>query len=414
MSNLNKSFTFRHGAKVNNRFAQAPMLTNSGKDGFATQDTIDYYQARSKAGGMVITEYMYVSEDGGPAMTWRRGREQLAAYDDKFVPRLKKVAAAIKSSGNKAIMQIAHTGREANYRPMTGRPAYAPSKMDFPFLPYRVHEFTDEHIHQMINDFAAATKRAIDAGFDGVEIHGANHYLLQQFFSAYSNHRIDHWGGSLNKRMNLPLAVVKAVTDTVKKYAPKNFIVGYRISPEEIHGKNVGYTWHESVQLIDRITKLYDLDYIHLSMLQYNAKPGDALLMDIDGAAAKKFHDSKKPFATLFKPYLNGAAEIISGSVVDRDSAEAASKLADIIAVGRENLIDPLFAEKLLHHKDWEIVSELSPEQVKKTHLTPGLIETFSAEHPAMPLPGCKSLRRLHKGFGGWSEMKYGHNPEMK
>ena len=311
-------------------------------------------------------------------------------------------------------MQICHTGREANYRAMTGRPVYAPSKMDYPFLPYRVHEFTDEHIHQLINDFAAATKRAIDAGFDGVEIHGANHYLLQQFFSAYSNHRIDHWGGSLQKRINLPLAVVKAVTDTVKKYAPANFIVGYRISPEAIHGRNVGYTWHEAVQLVDRITKLYHLDYVHLSMLQYDAKPGDNLLMDIDGAVARKYCDSKKPFATLFKPYLNGAKEIVVGSVVDRHSAEVASKLADIVAVGRENLIDPLFAEKLINNKDWQIVSAVSPAQVAKTHLTPGLIDTFSSVNTVMPLPGAATLRRLHNGFGGWAEMKYGHNPEMK
>lgn len=60
MSNLDKSLTFRHGATIKNRFAQAPMLTNSGRDGFATQDTIDYYHARSQDGGMIITEYMYV------------------------------------------------------------------------------------------------------------------------------------------------------------------------------------------------------------------------------------------------------------------------------------------------------------------------------------------------------------------
>lgn len=285
MANLSDSLTFRHGATVNNRLVQSPMLTNSGQDGYATQDTIDYYNARYKTGGMIITEYMYVSKTGGPALTWKRGREQLAAYDDKFVSQLKKVAAAIKHSGNKAIMQIAHTGREANYRAMNGQPVYAPSALDFPFLPYKVHELSDEQIREIIADFGKAAKRAIDAGFDGVEIHGANHYLIQQFVSAYSNHRDDHWGGSVEKWMNFPLAVVKSVMDTVRQYAPKDFIVGYRISPEEIHGKNVGYTWHESTKLIDTITKQYDLDYIHLSMPHFDAKPGDAMLLDTDKAA---------------------------------------------------------------------------------------------------------------------------------
>ena len=69
MSELNQSLTFRHGATVNNRFVQAAMLTNSGENGFATQDTIDYYNARSKTGGMIITDYMYVDKAGGPALT---------------------------------------------------------------------------------------------------------------------------------------------------------------------------------------------------------------------------------------------------------------------------------------------------------------------------------------------------------
>lgn len=414
MSKLNQSLTFRHGATVSNRFVQAPMLTNSGENGFATQDTIDYYNARSKTGGMIITEYMYVDKAGGPALTWRTGREQLAVYDDKFVPQLKKIAEAIKHSGNKAIMQLCHVGREANFRAMNGQPVYAPSAVDFPFLPYKVHAFTEEQIETLIQEFADATKRAIDAGFDGVEIHGANHYLLQQFFSEYSNRRNDNWGGSLEKRMNFPLAVTKAVTDTVKKYAPDDFIVGYRISPEEIHGQNVGYTWHESTQLVDKLTKDYDLDYIHLSMLQYDAKPGDALLMDQAGDTDKKYFDSDKPFATLFKPYLNGAKEIIVGSVNSEETAEKASQLADLVAVARENLIDPLFAEKILNGKASEIITKISPEQVKKTHLTPGLIDVFSSENTVMPLPGSESLRPLHKGFGSWSEMKYPDNPEMK
>lgn len=65
MPNLTDSLTFRHGATVTNRFVQAPMLTNSGEDGYVTDDTLNYYQARSKTGGMIISEYMYVTENGG-------------------------------------------------------------------------------------------------------------------------------------------------------------------------------------------------------------------------------------------------------------------------------------------------------------------------------------------------------------
>ncbi|NLR30931.1 oxidoreductase [Levilactobacillus tujiorum] len=418
MSSLNDPLTFRHGATVDNRFVLPPMLTNSGEDGYITPDTLDYYHARAKSGGLVMTEYMYVTETGGPAMTWKRGREQLAAYDDKFLPQLKKLAQAMKYSGSKAIMQIAHTGREANYRAMQGEKVYAPTGLedgsDFPFLDYKVHSLSDDQIKEIIAGFGQAAKRAIDAGFDGVEIHGANHYLIQQFVSAYSNQRTDHWGGSAEKRMNFPLAVVKTVMETVKKYAPKDFIVGYRISPEEIHGKNVGYTWHESTQLINEITKQFDLDYIHLSMLNFDAKPGDNLLLDTDGEADKKFRDSDKPFATLFKPYLNGSKEIIVGGIDSKDKAESALALADLVAVGRENIIDPQFAEKILNHQEDQIVTSLSIEQTKKNHMTPGMIDTFSASNTAIPLPGAENIQPLHQGFGGWTEMKYPDNSETK
>lgn len=413
MTKLNESLTFPNGTTISNRFVMPPMLTNSGKDGYATSDTVNYYQARSQAGGMIITEYMYVSENGGPAMTWQNDREQLAVYDDRFVPQLAKVAAAIKQSGDKAIMQIAHTGREANYRAMTERPVYAPSAIDYPFLPYRVHEFIDAQIKQVIADFGAAVKRAVDAGFDGVEIHGANHYLIQQFFSQYSNRRTDHWGGTLEKRMNFPVAVVQSVMEAVQKYAPQGFIVGYRISPEEIHGENVGYTWHESTQLIDRLTKEFNLDYIHLSMLQYDAKPGDALLMDTE-QAAQQFDDSDQPFATLFKPYLNGAKEVIVGSVTSQEQAERALGLADLVAAGRENLIDPLFAHKVLTGHADQVVTTLTADQARASHLTPGLIANFSAPQMGIPINRADDMKNLHTGFGGWTEMNYPANPEIK
>lgn len=213
--------------------------------------------------------------------------------------------------------------------------------------------------------------------------------------------------------MNFPLAVVKEVMATVKEYAPKDFIVGYRISPEEIHGKNIGYTWHESTKLIDTITKNYDLDYIHLSMPHFDAKPGDAMLLDTEKADSE-FKDSQKPFATLFKPYLNGAKEIIVGDVNNRQKAEEAIALADLVAVGRENIIDPLFAEKILHGEDDQIVAEITVEQAKENHMTPGLIDTYSGPAAAIPLPGAENIKSLHQGFGGWSEMKYPQNSEVK
>ena len=284
MKKLSDEVVFKHGAVIKNRMVQPPMLTNSGMNGEVSEDTLNYWKARSNSAGLVITEYNYVSENGGPSMTWADNRTQLAIYDDKFLPGLKKLAQTMKEHGNKALVQLAHTGREANYRAHLGLPVYAPTSADYSFLPYEVKGFTTEQVEQVVKDFGAATKCAIEAGFDGIEIHGANHYLIQQFFSRFSNKRTDKWG----EADSFPLAVAEEVFKVVKKYAPQDFIVGYRISPEEINGDNVGYTWHESTELIGKLTKKFDFDYIHLSLPVYNARPSD----------------SDKTFAELFKTYL--------------------------------------------------------------------------------------------------------------
>lgn len=354
MKKLVDQVTFKHGATINNRLVQSPMLTSSGHKGEVSKDTLAYWQARSNSAGMMITEYNYVSEAGGPALTWDDNHTQLAVYDDKFLPGLKKLASTMKAHGNKAILQIAHTGREANYRALKGEPVYAPDTADYPFLPYGVQAFTTKQVEEVVKDFGKATKRAIEAGFDGVEIHGANHYLIQQFFSRFSNHRTDKWG----QAEAFPMAVAKEVMATVKKYAKSDFIIGYRISPEEINPDNIGYTWHDSTKLIGDLTSNFDFDYIHLSLPDYNQKPSDSDL----------------PFSELFKPYLGeGTKLIIVGDVHDAPSAEDAMSHADLVAVARAQIIDANFSKKILENKDNEIIHKLTDESEIEQKLTPGL-----------------------------------------
>ena len=173
---------------------------------------------------------------------------------------MKKITAALKKDGNKAILQLCHAGREANYAGALGRVAAVPSIVEMPWIDYPLHVLTEDEAWDIVKDFGAAVKRAIECGFDGIEIHGANHYLIQQFFSTFSNIRNDYWGGTLEKRMNFALEVSKEVFRGVKEYAPNDFIVGYRISPDEIHGKNIGYTWRDSQQLVKKLTESFDFD----------------------------------------------------------------------------------------------------------------------------------------------------------
>ncbi len=361
MKKLSDKVTFKHGAVINNRMVQPPMLTNSGLNGMVSEDTISYWKARANSAGLVVSEYNYVSPAGGPAITWADNRTQLAVYDDKFLPGLTKMAKTMKSGGNKALLQIAHTGREANYRAHLGLPVYAPDSANYPFLPYGVQAFTTEQVEQVVKDFGAATKRAIEAGFNGVEIHGANHYLIQQFFSCFSNHRQDKW----EDYEAFPLAVAKEVFEVVRKYAPQDFIIGYRISPEEINPDSVGYTWHESTKLIDNLTNNFDFDYIHLSLPDYKAKPDD----------------SAKTFAELFRPVIGkGTKLIIVGDVMSQKTAEDALNYTDLVAAGRAQIIDANFAAKVVAGEGDKVITELSNEEEKEQALTPGLREVMDKQ----------------------------------
>ena len=378
---------FRHGAQLSSRLVMPPMLTFSGlKGGFVSDDTLRYYHARSQAAGLLIAEYHYVSESGGPCS--RPGYpEQLGIYSDDHLEGAKKIAAALQKNGNKAILQIHHGGREASGRAVKGEEVLAPSALDFSFLSYPVREMTNVEIEGIIKDFGRATKRAIEAGFSGVEIHGANHYLLQQFFSSFSNVREDKWGGSLEKRMAFPLAVVKEVKQVVEKYAPKDFIVGYRISPEELHGDEVGYSYREAQALIREVIK-YELDYIHLSLWEgYASKPVG----------------SDRTYAEHFKSILDNQTKlIIVGGVFSEEEAQdaIAQTPTDLIAVGRGTLIDPLFGQKIKEGRGNEIVHQISPEQLEQTAWTSGLREAFTREDSlGLPeLPGHDSITELHTG----------------
>lgn len=400
MQKLNDTATFRNGATVANRIVQPPMLTNSGRDdGHVTQDTINYYNQRSNSAGMVIVEYTYVSRAGGPSRSWASDREQLGLYKDDQMPGFTKLAQTLKKDGNKAILQLEHSGREANYRAQLGEKVYAPSSFDFGFLDYEVEEMTEADILEVIHDFGAATKRAIDCGFDGVEIHGANHYLLQQFFSAWSNRRHDKWGGdSLDSRMLFILEVAKEVFRVAKEYGPKDFIIGYRISPEEVHGKNVGYNWREANELIKRLTSELDFDYIHLSLPQYDAKPAD----------------SDQTYAELMRAILPQETKlIIVGNVMDGEAARDALKYTDLVAIGRASMIDPQIARKIVEGRDNEIVSEISPAQIKRSQLTPGLVNLFSDPKMEPHLPGRESIYSMHQaGSLSKSVLKNGTSSE--
>jgi len=191
------------GLKLKNRIVMPPMNTDfATSKGAVTSRLIEHYVKRSKALGLLTIEHSYVSLDG------KLSKRQLGIYDDKLVSGLKKLSSSVHEIGTPLVIQINHAGRSASME-ITGTRPVAPSPSG------NARKLRIDEIEALTEAFAVAAERAMRAGFDGVEIHGAHGLLLNQFFSPLANRRRDKYGGSLENRVRFPLEVVEGVKEKV-------------------------------------------------------------------------------------------------------------------------------------------------------------------------------------------------------
>ncbi len=201
-----------------NRIAVSPMCQYSCEDGMATDWHLVHLGSRAAGGaGLVIMEATAVSPEG------RISPQDHGIWQDEQIPKLRQITAFIRSQGSCSGIQLAHAGRKASTRPPwsgDGELAFADGGWANVFAPSAI-PFSDTYpkpialnergIRQVVDDFAAAARRAREAGFDVVEIHSAHGYLLHEFLSPLSNHRVDNYGGSFENRTRALLEVVAAV-----------------------------------------------------------------------------------------------------------------------------------------------------------------------------------------------------------
>lgn len=251
------------GLTLSNRIVMAPMTTwSSNSDATISDEEDAYYSARVGGVGLVITGCSHVSPNG-IGFT-----DEFACLDDRFLPSLTRLASAAKSGGAPAILQIFHAGNKAlpNLVPNGDVVSASAGQIEAStFVPAGapVRALSADEITQIIADFGTATRRAILAGFYGIELHGAHGFLIQNFLSPRSNRRIDEWGGPLENRMRFPLAIVAEVRRVIAAEADRPFALGYRISPEE-PGEG-GLRVAESFILVDRLVEA-GVDYLHASL----------------------------------------------------------------------------------------------------------------------------------------------------
>ena len=354
-----KKYTLNNKVEVPSLLAAAPMtLFGSNPDGTISDEERNFYKQRATGIGLYIVGATCVSLEG------LAFDNQTRAFDDKDLPSNKERVKIIKEQGALAINQIHHGGCLGLKR-LSGVPVMAVSADVFNKElekkgelkeDTKAVEITEKDIKRIIDDFARATEISIKAGYDGIEIHGANNYLLQQFYSGYYNKRTDEWGGSLEKRMKFPLAVVDACCKIRDKYNKPEFIIGYRLSPEEPFED--GITMTETLALVRELMKR-PLQFIHVSQSKFfqEARRGEGS----GTARLKLIHDE-----------LKGKMALIGvGGLFSYDDLNKAldSGYADFIGVARALMLNKDLGILLKEGKGDKIRLEIDPEHPEDFNL---------------------------------------------
>ncbi|EET7741556.1 NADH-dependent flavin oxidoreductase [Escherichia coli] len=358
-------FMLTEKIKLRNRIVMAPMTTwSANPDGTISEQELEFYKRRSQNVGLVITGCTYVTPSG-IGFT-----HEFAAYDDRFINSLEKLAAAAKSGGAPAILQIFHAGNKAIPELVPNNDVISASASsvksgDFMKRVVQSREMTENEIQETIRAFGDVTKRAIKAGFDGIELHGAHGFLLQNFFAPLFNQRNDRWGGDLEGRMRFPLAVLQEVKNVVYEYATKPFAIGYRISPEE--SATGGLRIEDTYKLLDRLISS-GISYIHTSLVSIN-----------DSYPVESPNGPRT--IELILNHIAGRVPVIAAGKIRTPSQaqEAISTGLPLVAIGKGLVINPEWVTLAESGRGHEIQTTLNPQLVPELTIPDKLWDQIQA-----------------------------------
>ena len=364
---LFQTYTLNNGVTIKNRLVVAPMTHfGSQADGLISDQERTFLSNRAGDMGMFITAATLVQKDG------KAFHGQPEATGEHCLDSLKETAQILQQQGAKAILQIHHGGSKAIDDLLDGLDKISASANEAE----HAHEATAEEVEALIASYAQAADLALRAGFDGVEIHGANTYLIQQFYSAQSNRRNDQWGGSLENRMRFPLAVIDAVVAVREKHQRDDFIIGYRFSPEE-QGDD-GLTMTETGALIDALVQK-PLQYLHVSLWEFDKK-------------IRRGGDTAQTRMQFIHERINGKLPLIGvGNLFTADQILAAYETgwAEFIALGKTVMINPHIATQIREGREDEIETQLDPTRADHYGL-PDTLWGFSSSGTQSWLPPVK------------------------
>ena len=318
------------GITLPNRIGVSPMCQYSSADGFANDWHLVHLGTRATSGaGIVFVEATAVTAEG------RITPEDMGIWKDAHIDFLARIVRFMKTQGTVPAIQIAHAGRKGStQRPWVGSSKVtiedggwvpvAPSAVAFSDTYAMPRALETNEVHAVVDAFAAAARRALEAGFQVLEIHGAHGYLVHEFFSPLSNFRTDEYGGSFENRTRIGREIVTAV----RKVWPDNLPLFIRISAQD--WKDGGWDLDQSVELSKQLKKL-GVDLVDCSSA--------GLVVDQKIAAGPCF---QVPFAERIRRDANILTSCV-GLIETKEQVNdiLARNQADLVLMAREFLRDP-------------------------------------------------------------------------
>lgn len=314
-----------------NRVVCPAHTTNFGRGTFG-DDLIAYHEARAKGGvGLSILEILSVHPSSPSSLrTWDRGLP--AGY--------RKLVSAVRPHGMRVFQQLWHGGHHAS--PMDGSPPWSAS--DVPSVRQGVvpHPMSYDQIQEIIEAFARAARLCEEAGLDGVEVHGAHGYLLQQFLSPLTNRRTDEYGGSFENRIRFTLEVLRAIRSAVSREFP----VGIRLSPEVTPG---GLDPEDNARIVRALRAAALVDFVDVSMGGYLAFP--KMIGSLHEPAGYELQTSIPITAAADVP------TIVTGRFRTLEEADTVIRAgyADLVGMARANIADPDLVAKTRQGRPEEV-----------------------------------------------------------
>jgi len=332
--------------EIRNRFVLTGHGTGMVVGGDASDQLVAYYAERAKGGVGLIMLGTQQAHPSSPGLG-----HLLLNYDDSIIPGLRKIARAIHDHGAKVFGYIGHFGAQAATRPT---PPWSASALYDETRGEFSHAMEEHEMAAIVAAHAAAAARNIEAGLDGIEVHGGHGLLLHQFLSPLSNRRDDAYGGSLDNRMRFPAAVIRAVRERIGPDVP----LGMRISGDEtVEG---GLTLDDMRLIVPKLVAAGELDYVDITAGNDRYAVSNMLHHPPMGLPAKPYaHVAKAIKAEISVPVIH-ATRVNTAAIGE---AMLAAGEADFVGMCRALIADPHLPNKHRAEKVLETIPCVACEQ---------------------------------------------------